>query len=51
MSDIYKKFYLMNDFGEGFKRNIKLFYVFKNDNESNVFIVTNDDKVFALEII
>jgi alpha-tubulin suppressor-like RCC1 family protein len=44
MSEIIKKFKVLNKLKEEFLNEIKLSYIFKNNN---VLIVTNDDKVFA----
>jgi hypothetical protein len=43
-----KKFKVLNKLKEDFLNEIKLLYVFKDyNNNNNVLIVTNDDKVFA----
>jgi E3 ubiquitin-protein ligase HERC4 len=47
MSKIIKKFEVLNELKEEFLSEIKLLYIFKNYNENNALIVTNDDKVFA----
>jgi hypothetical protein len=42
------KFNVLRELDEEFKSDIKILYVFKdNANKSNVFIVTNNDKVYA----
>ena len=45
-----ENFKVLNDLklSEDFKQNIKLLYVFKDyNNKENVFLVTNDDKVYC----
>ena len=45
---ILHKFKVLNDLKEDFKQNIKILYVFKDYwNKENVFLVTNDDKVYC----
>jgi hypothetical protein len=46
---ILNEFKILKKLNETFLRELKFFYVFKNFiEESNVFIVTNEDKVFCL---
>ncbi len=47
MSEIVKKYKVLQQLKEEFLSEIKLLYIFKNYNENNALIVTNDDKVFA----
>jgi alpha-tubulin suppressor-like RCC1 family protein len=47
MSEIIKKYKVLQQLKEEFLNEIKLLYVFKDYNENNALIVTNDDKVFA----
>ncbi len=49
MSEIIKKFNILNELKVEFLNKIKFLYVFKDfSKNSNVFIATNDDKVYAL---
>ncbi len=48
MSEIIKKFNILNKLNEQFLNEIKLLYVFENnENKKSVLIVTNGDKAFA----
>ncbi len=55
MNEMSKQFFLqrfkvLNELKEDFKQNIKLLHVFKDlfKEKLNVFLVTNDDKVYCL---
>jgi alpha-tubulin suppressor-like RCC1 family protein len=50
MSQIMKKFDVLNELNDEFKQRVKILYVFEDsiyDFEDNVLIVTKDDKTFA----
>ncbi len=51
-SNVLRKFKVINKLKEEFLNQIKILYIFEdffveNENKYNVFIVTNDDKVYA----
>jgi hypothetical protein len=47
MSEIFKKFKVLNKLKEEFLNEIKLLYVFEDELNKNVLIVTNNDNIFA----